>query len=197
MQCPSLMSSKNSLNRLEDLCDLSSLENKSNLKMSDLSKRNKFPQLTNLLVRMFPYYSDIRQCKVTPENPLERLFYEPLFIKSGVDLYMILFVLELCIFFAFIMFYSSLTGKAGSLQKYLAKNRFTGEMVVVIMIIILIILFNRICYSKKFSVLDHSLSHPDQSISEESFNVNNIYKSTSMDQQNESSTQPREISNQH
>lgn len=116
-------------------------------------------KLKNLLLRYFPYYVSIPN-KLRPKYPgnrLELLFYEPLFLKNGTSLYNALFGLELAIFFFFIMFYDQLIGSSKGFTEALAKNRFAGEMVCVIVLIIGVILFNRVCYTKKFSVLNHKV----------------------------------------
>ena len=161
---------------------LPSLSKNSNL---DLSEQHS--KLEMLFLRTFPYYIN-PQTWYEPKdtaNKLEKLLIEPLFIKNGVDLYSVLFCLELCIFVFFIMFYDRLIGSSGSFAQSLAKNRFTGEMVGVIVIIIIVILINRICCTKKFTNLDHtSKSNPQTSL--ESHNIYNMIYSSEKEEESTS-----------
>lgn len=114
-------------------------------------------RLLNLFHRNFPYY--MRQDKLVdhpnPRNPISKLRNEPMFQKPGRNYYNILFFLEAMIFFYFLLFYEVLIGSSTTFKDGIVKNRFSGDMVVVVMKILMLILVNRICFLKKYNVLRH------------------------------------------
>lgn len=110
--------------------------------------------VVNFWYRLFPYYLDYQEEE--GECPIQKYQYEPLFIKPGQDLYTLSFVMELMILVFFILSYSNMNGTSISFKEGLTRSRFSGGLVIVIIIFIGLICMNRICFKLKYSTLDHS-----------------------------------------
>ena len=63
-----------------------------------------FGGILNFWYRLFPYYNEYQE--VEHECQIERLQFEPLFIKPGKDLYTFSFVMELVILVFFVLVYN-------------------------------------------------------------------------------------------
>lgn len=119
---------------------------------------NLFKEFRHFWFRLFPYYlpgaTDPSVLEAKHHHYLEKLKYEPMFIKPGRDMYTTTFVLELIILIFFIISYSNLNGDSISFKEGLTRSRFSGNLVIVIIIFILLICLNRISFKLKFATLD-------------------------------------------
>lgn len=117
-----------------------------------------FKDIRHFFFRLFPYYlkgpSSTEYFEDKNLHLLERLQYEPMFIKPGRDMYTATFVLELIILIFFMVSYSSLNGDSISFKEGLTRSRFSGNLVIVIIMFILMLCLNRICFKLKYATFD-------------------------------------------
>ena len=142
----------------------SSISELNDLKFSFVTKNTNEKKIKNLDNKKNLFFNFLK-CQSVPKyvqvnkknNPFETLLFEPLFMRRGKKLYKMLFLTELIIFFFLIFFYDVLIGSSGSFKHALEKSQFSEDMVLVILKLLSVILLNRVCYCKRYTVIDHKI----------------------------------------